>query len=57
MQLVFAGCEGGHVFLWDFRGGRNSAAFVTPGEVGPANGSGYWIKVLRPKSVLKFKVY
>ncbi|CAK9227986.1 unnamed protein product [Sphagnum troendelagicum] len=31
-QLVFAGCEGGHVFLWDFRGGRNSAAFVTPGE-------------------------
>ncbi|XP_024378581.1 uncharacterized protein [Physcomitrium patens] len=31
-QLVFAGTEGGHIILWDLRGGRNSAAFVAPGE-------------------------
>lgn len=33
VQLVFAGTEGGHIILWDLRGGRNSAAFVAPGEV------------------------
>ena len=33
VQLILAGSEGGHIFLWDLRGGRSSAAFVTSGEV------------------------
>lgn len=32
-HLILAGSEGGHIFLWDLRGGRSSAAFVTSGEV------------------------
>lgn len=33
VQLVLAGSEGGLIILWDLRGGRNAAAFVTAGEV------------------------
>lgn len=36
VQLVLAGSEGGLINLWDLRGGKNSAAFVTAGEVSDA---------------------
>lgn len=46
VQLVLAGSEGGLIILWDLRGGRNAAAFVTAGEVSEV------LQVLTQKLVL-----